>query len=149
MVSCVPKFVPALLEFCAPPVCLCFGIAYLFEFFVRKHKQGWLVGWVERASLDRIRWLLEITERKRNHELLLSVKNLRELGASPFRYIVPVIPRSLPEELVKGEHFVLADLLKLISDNSSQTGPVQEPRAKVAVRGLVSFVRPDQSPLLE
>ena len=68
-----------------------------------------------------------VAEAERNHELLLSVKNLRELGASPFRYIVPVIPRSLPEELIKGENFVLADLLKLILGSSSQVGSAEEP----------------------
>ena len=57
-----------------------------------------------------------------NHELLLSVKNLQELSASPFHYIVPVIARLLLEELVKGEHFVLADLLKLILGSSAQGG---------------------------
>ena len=49
-------------------------------------------------------------------------KNLEELGTSIFPYIVPVLPRPLSEELVKGEHFVLADLLKLISGSSSQEG---------------------------
>ena len=38
--------------------------------------------------------LLEITDRERN-ELLLSVKNLHELGSSPFPYITPFIPRPL------------------------------------------------------
>ena len=106
------------------------------------HRRGQLVSWVERASLDHIRRLLDIIERERNHELLLSVKNLRELGASPFNYIVPVIPRSLPKELVKGEHFILTNLLKSIPGRSSQEGPAQEPRTEVAERGLVSFVRP-------
>ena len=75
---------------------------------------------MEKARLDRISRLLEITERQRNHELLLSIKNLWELGASPSPYIVTVLPRSLPAELVKGEHFVLTDLLKLMSGRSSQ-----------------------------
>ena len=82
---------------------------------------------MEKPSLKHIRRLLEITEAERNHELLLSVKNLRELGVSPFRYIVPVIPRSLLEELVRGEHFVLADLLKSIPGSSSQAGSTEEP----------------------
>ena len=77
---------------------------------------------MEKASLDSIRSLLEITKGERNHELLLSVKNLQQLGTSPFPYIVPVIPRPLPKELIKGEHFVLADLLKLILGSSSQAG---------------------------
>ena len=54
--------------------------------------------------------LLEITEREHN-ELLLSVKNLQELSFNLVPYIAPVIPCSLVGESVKGEHFVLADLL--------------------------------------
>ena len=95
-----------------------------------------------------MRRLLEITERECNQELFFSVKNLQELGVNPFRYIL-VIPRSLPKELAKGEHFVLANLLKLILSRSSQAGPTQEPRAEVAERGLVSFVQLDQLPLAE
>ena len=67
---------------------------------------------VNHMFLNISRWL-EITERELN-ELLLSVKNSQELGSSPFLYIAPVIPRSLLGEVVGGEHFVLADLLKSI-----------------------------------
>ena len=88
--------------------------------FASKHKRGQLVNWMEKASLERIRRLLEIIEAKRNHELLLSVKNLWELGTSPFRYIIPIIPHPLPVELVMGENFVLANLFKSIAGNSSQ-----------------------------
>ena len=80
---------------------------------------------VNHMFLNISRWL-EITERECN-ELLLSVKNSHELGSSPFPYIALVIPRSLPGEVVGGEHFVLADLLKSILDNSSQAGSAQEP----------------------
>ena len=90
--------------------------------------------------MERIRRLLEITEAKRNHELLLSVKNLGELGTSPFRCIVPTIPRLLPEELVRGEHFILADLLKSIPGNSSQPGSIEEPQTEIVGGVLVSFV---------
>ena len=65
------------------------------------------------------------------------------MGANPFPYIVPVLSRPLQEELVKGEHFVLADLLKSISGSSSQAGSAQEPQAEIAKGALVSFVRPD------
>ena len=78
----------------------------------------------------------------------LVCKNLQELGVSPFHYIVLVLSRLLPEELVKGEHFVLADLLKLILDSSSQAGSAQEPQAEIAEEALVSFVRLNQSPLV-
>ena len=76
---------------------------------------------MEKARLYRISQLLKITKREYNHELLLSVRNLRELGTSPFPYIVSVLPRLLPDELVKGEHFFLSDLLKLIPGGSSQS----------------------------
>ena len=91
---------------------------------------------------------LEITEREHN-KLLLSVKNLHELGSSPFPYITPCIPRPLPGEVVGGEHFVLADFLKSISGSSSQAGSSKEPQAEIVEGALVSFVLPDQSPLRE
>ena len=56
---------------------------------------------------------------ERNHELLLTVKNLRELGGSPFPYIIPIVPCSLPSEVIEGKHFVLVDLLKLVLGSSS------------------------------
>ena len=61
------------------------------------------------------------------------MKNLGELGANPFIYIVLVIPCPLLIELIKGEHFVLADLLKSIPGSSSQAGSVQEqePQAEI------------------
>ena len=73
---------------------------------------------VNRLFLNINRWL-EITERERS-ELLLSVKNSQELGSSPFPYIAPVIPRPLPGEVVRGDHFSLANLLKSVSGSSSQ-----------------------------
>ena len=92
--------------------------------------------------------LLEITERERN-ELLLSVKNSQRLGSNPFPYIAPVIPRPFPGEVVRGEHFVLANLLKSISGSSSQEKSAREPQAEIVEGALVSFVRPDQSTLRE
>ena len=126
---------------------VCFNMPFIYEIFVGMHRQGRLVSWLEKASLDRIIRLLEITEGERNHELLLSMKNLQELGANTFPYIVPVIPHLLPEELIKGEHFILADLLKSIPSSSSQVGSAQEPQAEIAEGALVSIVWPDQSTL--
>ena len=77
---------------------------------------------MEKARLDCIRWLLKITKKERNHELILFVRNLWELGSSPFPYIVPVLPRPLPSE-----HFILADLLKLILGSSLQVDYAPEP----------------------
>ena len=97
--------------------------------------------------MDHIRRLLEITERERNHELLLSTKNLQEIVANPFPYIVPVIPLLLPKELIKGEHFVLADLFKSIPGSFSHEGSNQEPQVEFNQEALTTFVWPDQSPL--
>ena len=59
-------------------------------------------------------------EAERNHELLLTVKNLLELGGSPFPYIIPIVPCSSPVEVIKGKDFVLTNLLKLVIGSSSQ-----------------------------
>ena len=77
------------------------------------------------------------------------MKNSQELGSSPFPYIALVIPRPLPSEVVGGEHFVLANILKSISSSSSQAGSAREPQAEIAEGALFSFVHPDQSPLRE
>ena len=68
---------------------------------------------MERASFKKIQKLLEISERERHHEILLTARNLRELSRSPSSYIIPIIPRPLPTEAVEGEHYVIADLLNL------------------------------------
>ena len=81
---------------------------------------------MEKARLDHIYRLLKITKRERHHKLLLSVKNLQDLGASLFLYIVPILPRPLLKEVVKGEHFVLADLLKSLLGGSSQAKVIPE-----------------------
>ena len=103
---------------------------------------------MEKARLDHIRRLLEIIEGERNHELLLSIKNLQELGTNPFPYIVSVILCPLPEELIKVEHFILVDLLKSISGSSSQAGSNQEPQVEFTQVALTTFVWPDQPHLI-
>ena len=68
---------------------------------------------MEKDSFKKIQRLLEIYEWERHHEILLTAKNLHELSRSPSPYIIPVIPRSLPAEIVEGEYYVIADLLNL------------------------------------
>ena len=86
----------------------------------------------------------EITEAERNHELLLIVKNLRELGGNPFPYIIHIVPRSLLAKVIKGEHFVLIDLLKLVPSSSSQAISTKEGRVGAATRTLVRSARVTQ-----
>ena len=74
---------------------------------------------MEKASFKKIQRLLEISERERNHEILLTSKNLCELSRSPSPYIILVIPRPLPVEIVEGEHYVIVDLLNLAPSSSS------------------------------
>ena len=72
------------------------------------------------------------------------VKNLRELGGRPFPYIFPIVPRSLPAEVIEwggggggGGHFVLADLLKLVPGCFSHAASTLEGLTEVAIRILV------------
>ena len=63
--------------------------------------------------------MLEISEWEWHHEILLTAKNLSELSRSPSPYIIPVIPRPLPVEIVEVEHYVIVDLLILATCSSS------------------------------
>ena len=89
---------------------------------------------MEKASFKKIQRLLEISERERRYEILLTAKNLCELGRSPSPYIIPVIPRPLPVEIVEGEHYVIADLLNLAPGSSS---PTKNSETKAVGRELV------------
>ena len=86
---------------------------YCIFFCAEQSRRGRLVNWMEKASFKRIQRLIDISERERHHEILLTAKNLRELSHSPSLYIIPVIPRPLPVEIVDGEHCVIAKLLNL------------------------------------
>ena len=94
--------------------------------------------------MENIRRLLEITEAERNQELLLMARNLQELPSCAFPYIIPVVPRSLPTELIEGEHFVLADLCKSSLGSSSKAIAAQEDQAGVILGTLVRSVRVTQ-----
>ena len=88
-------------------------------------KEGWkgrLVEWVEKASFEKIRRLLEVSEREPHYKVLLTLKNLANVRRNPTCYNFPVIPRLLPSEVVVGEHFVNDDLLRLISSGASTSG---------------------------
>ena len=90
--------------------------------------------WVERASFAKIGRLLEISERERHHEVLLTVKNLHDLSHHLSPYSVLIIPCPLPSEIVEGEHFMAADLLSLLPGGSS---PAREAESEATGRELV------------
>ena len=69
-----------------------------------------MVEWVEKASFDRLNRLFEIVAAERSCEMLLSAQNLRSVMKEPHPYVLNILPRRLPEEVVAGEHFVLQDL---------------------------------------
>ena len=87
---------------------------------------------------------MEVTEAEHNHELLLTTRNLQELAACAFPYNIPVVPRSLPVELIEREHFVLAYLCKSNPGSSSQEVAAQEDQVKAATWALVRSVRVTQ-----
>ena len=92
----------------------------------------WLIGW-RRPILKKIQKLLEIFERERHHEVLLTLKNLCDLSRNLAPYSIPVIPLPLPTEIVEGEHYVTTDLLNLLPGNSS---PAREPEAQGGWSGI-------------
>ena len=99
---------------------------------------------MEKAGFKNIQKLLEISERERHHEIILTVRNLHELSRNPSPYILPVIPHPLSIEIEEGEHYVIADLLNLALGSSS---PAQTSETKVVGRELVISLRPEHPSL--
>ena len=66
--------------------------------------------WVEKASFDRLNRLFEIAVAERSCEMLLSAQNLRSGTQEPQPYVLNILLRRLPKEVVTDEHFVLQDL---------------------------------------
>ena len=95
-----------------------------------------------KVGFKNIHKLLEISEQER--QILLTVKNLRELSRNPSPKVLPVIPRPLPLEIEEGKHYVIADLLNLAPGSSS---PTQTSETEVVSRELVINLRPKQPSL--
>ena len=87
--------------------------------------------WVEKSSIEKIRRLLEISERERHYQVLLTRENISAVRRNPAPYTLPVIPRSLPSNVVEGEHFVIADVRRLVSSNASSS---KDPIVKASSR---------------
>ena len=77
--------------------------------------------WVEKSSIEKISRLLEIIERERHYQVLLTRENVSAVRNNPAPYTLPVIPRSLPSNVVEGEHFVLVDVQRLASGGASSS----------------------------
>ena len=80
---------------------------------------------MEKASFEKIHRLLKVSERERHYKVLLTSKNLFDVRRNPAPYSLPIIPRPLPSEIIDGEHFVTADLLRLISGDTSTSRGVE------------------------
>ena len=70
--------------------------------------------WVENSSIEKIRRLLEISERERHYQVLLTRENISVVRHNPASYTLLIIPRLLPSNVVEGEHFVLTDVWHLV-----------------------------------
>ena len=94
-----------------------------------------MVQWVEKASLEKIRRLLEVSEQERHYEVLLTLKNLVDVRWSPAPYSLPIIPRALPLEIVDREHFITSDMLSLLAGRAPST---RDPEAEASHREQAS-----------
>ena len=68
---------------------------------------------------------MKVSEQERHCEVLLTLKNLADLRQSPAPYSLMIIPRSLPSEIVGGEHFVTTDLLDLLAGRAPSPGDLE------------------------
>ena len=77
--------------------------------------------WVEKSSIEKIYRLLEISERERHYQVLLTRDNIFVVRRNSAPYTLPVIPRPLPLNVMEGEHFVLADVRRLAPGDASSS----------------------------
>ena len=107
------------------------------------------MSWVEKASFEKIKQLLRISERERSHVILLTAENIQALidGSEP--YAVPVIPRLLSSRVSASEHYVISDIphllppqpLAIVEHNPEGGLPAAErPRRLLSVQGSPSRV---------
>ena len=75
--------------------------------------------WAEKSSIEKISRLLEIFERERHYQVLLTRENISAMRRNLDPYTLLVIPRPLPSNVVEGEHFVLVDVRRLVSSSAS------------------------------
>ena len=80
------------------------------------------MNWVEKSSFDKIRRLSDIFKQERHYKVLLTLDNISAVRRNPAPDTLLVIPRPLPSDIVEGEHFVIADLRRLISSSARPSG---------------------------
>ena len=103
------------------------------------------MNWVEKSSFEKIRRLLKISKKERHYKVLPTLDNISTVRCNPAPYTLPVIPRPLPSDVMEGEHFVIADLQRLVSSSARPSGgPVVE--ASSRVQGAWSTLGSSTSP---
>ena len=97
------------------------------------------MNWVEKSSFEKIRRLSEISEQERHYKVLLTLDNISAVRRNPDPYTLPVIPRPLPSDIVEGEHYVIANLRRLILSSARPSdGLVVEASSQVQGVGSAS-----------
>ena len=66
--------------------------------------------WVERASFARLNKLFEIDVKERQFKTLLTARNLMAVVREPQEYVINILPKKMPNEVVLGEHYTVKDL---------------------------------------
>ena len=77
---------------------------------VGPEKRGHLVDWVEKASFACLSKLFEIDAKERHYKTMLTARNLMAVVGEPQEYVVNILPRKMPKEVVPGEHYTMKDL---------------------------------------
>ena len=73
-------------------------------------RRGHIVDWVEKASFACLNKLFEIDAKERHYETLLTARNLMVVVRESQEYVVNILPRKMPKEVVPGEHYILKDI---------------------------------------
>ena len=73
-------------------------------------KRGHLMDWVEKASFACLNKLFEIDSKERQCKMLLTARNLMAVVWEPQEYVINILPRKMPKEVVLGEHYTVKDL---------------------------------------
>ena len=73
-------------------------------------KMGHLVDWVEKVSFACLNKLFEIDATERCYKTLLTARNLMVVVRESQEYVVNILPRKMPKEVVPGEHYTVKDL---------------------------------------
>lgn len=79
---------------------------------IGEDRRGQLVEWVEKVLFDCLNKLFVITSDKRNHQTLVSARNLLAIICEPQPYVLLIIPRKLLKVLVSmRKHHYSAEVL--------------------------------------